>query len=158
MSDHVPDDLLMSFVEGDISEELAIHIGLHLDGCPQCSARAVNMDPLATAFASIDDPIPPPDLAEHVILALNAPPRSSHVEFWLGGTLLAAAALLSVMVGDPIGSFIDIGVFVSAVGTASQHLTQGLLSSSVALSFSCLLALLGSLATVRSMSLQPRLP
>jgi predicted anti-sigma-YlaC factor YlaD len=158
MSEHVPKDLLLAFVEGDIEEQVAIHIASHLDDCPKCSAMAVRMDPLASAFASVSDPVPPSDLADHIIMALEQPEASSYIEFVIGGSLLAAAALLSVLVGDPVASAVDVGVFVNALGTAGQHLANGLLSSSVALSFSCLLALLGSLATVRSMSPQQRLP
>ena len=69
MSQHVPDDLLAAFVDGEVSEQLAVHIAEHLDDCPACSAQAVALEPLAAAFAAVEDPRVPADLVASILAA-----------------------------------------------------------------------------------------
>ena len=67
MSQHVPEDLLAAFVEGEMGEQLAIHIAEHIDACPRCATRAAGLEPLAAAFAAVEDPVTPEDLVSAVL-------------------------------------------------------------------------------------------
>ena len=40
MNQHVPDDLLIAFVDADVGEQVAVHIAEHLDGCPACATAS----------------------------------------------------------------------------------------------------------------------
>ena len=44
-SQHVPEDLLQAFVEGEVGEQLAVHIAGHLDECPACAQFAIVTEP-----------------------------------------------------------------------------------------------------------------
>ena len=61
MTPHLPDELLIRFVEGDLDERDAVEAALHIDDCPHCAARAARLEPLAVAFASITEPPLPMD-------------------------------------------------------------------------------------------------
>ncbi len=106
MSPEHPDDaLLTAFVLGDVSTELGVQIAHHLDGCPQCAARAAGLDPLTHAFAAVEDPELPEGLLA-TILERDAREsgRSVHdlrQEPWVAVALLAASALVFVALGQP---------------------------------------------------------
>jgi predicted anti-sigma-YlaC factor YlaD len=104
MSACVPDELLQSFVDGDVGEQLAVHIAKHLDDCASCSTRATHMDALSPLFASCDDPAPADDLVMAILAAAEEPEtqRLPIVEGAVGAALLAAAAALFVLGGEPV--------------------------------------------------------
>src|SRR5688500_20047826 len=91
MSQHVPEDLLASFVEGEVGEQLAVHIAEHLDGCPACATRAAGLEPLAAAFAAVLDPVPPLGLAQAILARLDEPDRLPVLEIGIGAGLLGCA-------------------------------------------------------------------
>ncbi len=128
MSQHVPDDLLSAFVEGEMGEQLAIHIAEHLDSCPACATRAVGMEPLAAAFASMPDPDVPPDLAASVLAIASEPEpaRAPRTEVAIGLGMLVAAFLLFVVLGDPVGSFNQSALWMRALSSAGDALRLGL--------------------------------
>jgi anti-sigma factor RsiW len=155
MSRHVTDDLLRSFVDADVGEEMAVHIADHLDECPACATRAASLEPLATAFAAMEDPEPPPDLAASVLAAVQEPERLPIMEIGLGAGLLLSAALLTTAFGNPLGMAADVGVLISALGTMGRGLAAGLGSSQVVLAVGTVVALVGCLLTVRYASSLP---
>lgn len=122
MNEHVPNDLLDAFVDGDVSEQVAIHIAEHLDRCPGCATRAASLEPLHPAFASLDDPPVPPDLVASVLEAVNAEEPAPVVELAVGAVLLLSAALLAAATQHPVTVLADL----SAVVRASQALLAGL--------------------------------
>lgn len=137
MSAHVPDELLYDFVDGDVGEQLAIHIASHLDACASCAARAHNADPLAIAFASMDDPEVPDDLVAAVLAAAERPGRAPWTEVAVGSSMLAAAAILTLWLEDPVAVWGRIGTVLTAFGSGAEHLLGesvllGLVASSVA--------------------------
>lgn len=120
MSNHVPDDLLHAFTEGDLGEEVAVAVALHLDACPACTNRAVALEPLVSAFAAVHDPPVPDGIPEQVLHTLATPEPSPLPELLLGGGLLAAAALLSLG-ADPVPALVDlgrIGLLAAKIGTS----------------------------------------
>lgn len=147
MNRHVPDDLLHAFVDGDVDEQVAVHIAEHLDGCPACATRAVTLEPLAAAFAAVEDPPMPPDLVASILTAAEQPERGPLAEVVIGGCLLVAAGLLAVFTGDPLGTAVDLGVAARALGSVSEGLLQstGVITCAVLAGLACL-GLFGRLA------------
>ena len=159
MNKHVPTDLLVAFVDGELGEQLAVHIAEHIDECPQCANEAAMMEPLAAAFAAVEDPEVPADLVAEVLVAADAPNRGPVTEVVVASTLLAAAAGLFVVVGDPVGTLIEIGVLANGVAAVTPQLTGMFASSSVmVLALSTLMAVAGSAVAVRFALLDRRLP
>ena len=149
MSEHVPQDLLTSFLEGDVSEQVAIHIAEHIDECPRCLNRATAMEPLALAFASLDDPEPPDDLVESILILAAEPDRLPSAEMMVGAGLLGFAGLLVGVTGNPVGLVVELGIVLSAVAGIGRALAEGLVHTGALASIVTLLAMLGSLATAR---------
>ena len=94
MSQHVPEDLLQDFVDGEVGEQLAVHIAEHIDACPSCATRAAGLEPLAAAFAAVRDPVPPPTLVASILARLDEPDRVPIPEIGIGVSLLLAAGLI----------------------------------------------------------------
>ncbi|TNE87736.1 MAG: hypothetical protein EP330_17400 [Deltaproteobacteria bacterium] len=132
MSAHVPEDLLVAFVEGELDESLGIHIAEHLDGCPACATQVAALEPLAVAFASVDDPVLPIDLVDQVLAAASEQPAQAPVtEVTLGLGLLAAAAATFALFGDPVGSMIHLSMVLEAVAKMGT-VANGTVATSVA--------------------------
>lgn len=104
MNEHLQDALLLEFIEGQLDERSAVEVALHIDACPLCANRAVILDPLSSAFAAVQDPSPPPELAERmrevVTLAHQEPTLTTGP--WLGFGMLVVAAVLLLSAGEPI--------------------------------------------------------
>lgn len=149
MSQHVPEDLLISFVEGDVGEQLAVHIAEHVDACPVCSTRAAGLEPLAAAFASLEDPATPDNLARSVLAAVAEPEPVPTAEIALGASLLVAATILATMVKSPVGLAIDLGFALHAMIGVARALAAGLGASSIPLGTATLFAFLGCALTAR---------
>jgi anti-sigma factor RsiW len=122
---HVPEDLLVAFVEGDVDENLAVHVAQHLDECVACATRAVALEPLAAAFAAVEDPIAPDDLPDAILAVAERPERGPTVEIAVGATLLLAAAGLAVVGGDPVAAVVDLGRMVDALSRVGGHVIPG---------------------------------
>jgi anti-sigma factor RsiW len=125
---HVPDELLASFVDGDMDESVAVHVAEHLDACPACATRAATMEPLAAAFAAVPDPIAPKGLADAALARLEQPERTPSVEVMVGSVLLAAAAFLTILGGHPARSAVEIGRLADGFSRAAVHLSGGAIS------------------------------
>ena len=143
MSQHVPEDLLQAFVEGDVGEQLSVHIAQHVDDCPSCATRAAGLEPLAAAFAAVEDPVCPEGLTEAVLTQFAQPERVPFLEIVVGASLLAAAAVLAMGVHSPIAMATDVSVILNAVATLGSGLGASLGSFQLALVASTLFAALG---------------
>jgi anti-sigma factor RsiW len=117
MSQHVPEDLLAAFVDGDLDDVVAAHVAGHLDDCPACNARAIALDPLSSAFAAVDDPVIPAGLVAAVMAEARAPDRSARVELGVGFGLLGAACVMVLASGDVPARMIELVAF----GQAALH-------------------------------------
>lgn len=145
MSEHVPDDLLSAFVDGDVSEQLAVHIAEHLDACPACNARAVGLDPLAPAFAAVEDPLVPDDLVSAILEEAARPDPAPVLEVGLGAGLLVAAAALVVVFGNPLAMAADLGLVMHALAGLGRGLAVGIGSSASAVVLTSLIGVAGGL-------------
>lgn len=123
---HVPDELLHSFVDGEVDEQVAVHVAEHLDDCAACATRAAGLEPLAAAFAASMDPVPPAGLVAAVLAEVRLPEvlpersRASGLELGFGVGLLVAAATLFVALGQPVQAAVRVGVFLEALGTLAS--------------------------------------
>ena len=150
MTEHVPNDLLHAFVEGDLEEQLAVHIAEHLDHCPHCATRAATLEPLATAFASCDDPLVPEHLATEVLAELARQPHGRGVpELVVGVGLLALAGALAAATQHPVTLLADVGSLVSASSAVVRGAALGLSPYAIASSAAMVAAGLGAAWTLR---------
>ena len=138
---HVDDERLVAFVNGTLADDAAALVALHLDDCPACAARAATEEPLAVAFASVDDPVVPRGIAaEAVRLAATAPPRRVRwlegllaaprevaaqrsafpAELVVGSMLIAAATALAWLGGEPTSA----GLRFARVGRVAWDVAQ----------------------------------
>lgn len=110
---HIDADRLAAFVSGTLREPDAVEVALHLDDCPACANRAVGLEPLAAAFASVDDPRVPRELAAEVLhRAAQEPARPTlPVELVVGSLLIAAATTLAWLGGQPASSALQFARF-----------------------------------------------
>jgi predicted anti-sigma-YlaC factor YlaD len=145
---HVPEDLLLAFVECEVDEQLALHIATHLDECPMCATRAASMEPLAAVFAAVEDPVVPEFLVQAILREARQTQRSPAVAFAVGTCLLAVAVILLALGTDPGALVIDMGRAVSALpnlGALVGRFTVSLVG--LALAFSLFVA--GSSLAIR---------
>ncbi len=137
MIDHPSETLLRRFAEGELDEALAVELALHLDDCPRCSTQVHAMDELASAYASVEDPLMPEGLVAQVLEAtLDLPIETGAPELgWLEGLgglrvptrellaslgLLSAAGLVLLVLGDPADLATEAALTASAVVTAGD--------------------------------------
>lgn len=146
---HVPDDLLAAFVDGDIGEHLAVHIAEHLDACPACLNRATGLEPLATAFAAALDPEVPPDLVAAVLAEAGRPERLPVTELGVGAALLVGAGLVAAFAGNPVVLAVESGMVLEALANGARIVATGLAGSATTLTFVAALVVAGLFATAR---------
>lgn len=150
MTEHVPNDLLNAFVEGEMDEQLAVHIAEHLDQCPHCATRAVAVEPLASAFASCDDPIVPEHLATEVLEELARGPQGRGVgELVVGVGLLGLAGALAAATQHPVTLLADLGSLVAAASAVIRGAALGLSPYAIASSAAMVAAGVGTALTLR---------
>ena len=157
MSSHVPDDILNAFVEGEVGEQLAVHIAEHLDSCPACGTRAATLEPLSLAFAALDDPVVPPDLADSIVKQIAKPASAPLVELAVGTLMLGMAASLVLFTGNPIDLAVKLGMLANLVGALGSALSGQLVTSTLALVLTTALAAFGCFAAARVTILDRRL-
>ena len=122
MSRHLTESLLERFVAGNLESRVSEEVALHIDDCATCSNRAIALDPLSSAFAAIDDPPIPDALQDRLRFALSYAPPARPEWIAAGGVaLLAAAALLLAVLGDPSGLMSEAGttLFASTAGVTA---------------------------------------
>jgi len=146
---HVPADLLAAFVEGDVGEHVAAHIAEHIDGCPRCATQAAAMEPLAKAFASMDDPPVPDDLVDAVLAELHQTEPAPVVELAVGGGLLGSAGVLAIVTQHPVTLLADVGAVLGATEAIIRSMAAGLSPFTYLAATMAGLAAAGSVATMR---------
>lgn len=160
MSQHVPEDLLQAFVDGDVGEQLAIHIAEHVDACPSCATRAAGLEPLAAALAAVTDPVPPSDLVARVLATATReePERLPSMEIAVGALLLAGAALLLVGLDQPLTLAADLAVAVETALALTRTLTVAVSSFQLAIGLATLATASALLVTLHFASSERALP
>ena len=134
MSQHPPESLIKRFAEGELSESLAVDLAMHLDDCPACATQAATLEPMASVFASSDDPDLPDDLMGEIMEAVSelqvqpalpptlprAMPLGARAELLAGASLISIAATLFFLLGDPGHFAADMAVNAHAAATAAS--------------------------------------
>lgn len=158
MTGHVPEELLSDFVQGEVTEQVAIHVAEHLDACSHCATRAAVLEPLASAFAAIDDPILPVGLVDRIVVAANgdalvqarapvARAPSHRLEVGIGVALLCAAAAVAMVGGEPLRAALALGITLDALFHGAERAASIFTWAACALVLGA--ALLASLRTQR---------
>lgn len=147
MSRHIPDKRLRAFTLGDVGDEEAMRIAMHLDECPHCAERTVALEPLSLAFAAVAEPEVPAGLIEQIVYATAQDHRRRIPVFELaiGAGLLAAACALVLLGSDPIGVIVQ---SLSALPHVSQWIAQASVSIG-ALALASALFIVGSSVALR---------
>jgi anti-sigma factor RsiW len=130
LSQHLTDPLVQDFIDGDLTDAVAVQLAEHLDHCPHCSARVAHAEPLAAAFAEVQDPPLPEGLIDAILV--RAANQSAPVggffrkrpEVWAAAGLLAAAALLLGLTGGLTPWMDEIGVSVRAAIVGGEVLVS----------------------------------
>lgn len=118
MTRHVEDTVLRSFLAGDVDDETAVQVALHLDACVACTSRVDALDPFLASLSALPDPVPPPDLVQAVLARVEAeaaPALVSRFEIGVGAALLTLAAGLAAAFGDPVAAASRIGRIVESL-------------------------------------------
>jgi anti-sigma factor RsiW len=144
MSEHLPNDVLHAFVQGELGDDDAVICASHIDRCAHCATRAAALEPLAAAFASIHDPEVPADLVPSVLRALESPQVGTR-EVVLGAAMLIGALGLAVSGRDPLSLITELSALLRAAQVVASSLGQ---LSSVATIWAALVAMaFGAAAT-----------
>ena len=152
---HPPHDRLEAFVLGDLAQEEAIELALHLDSCAACATCAATLDPLAAAFAAVDDPVPPPALLEALVAQARAPARLGP-EPAIAAALLGAGTLLLFVAGGPAQTLAGIGATSRALVTVVEAVVaQG--GGGILLAWAGMAALLLAASVITARALEGRL-
>ena len=149
MNPHIPDDLLQDFVFGEVGEQVATHIAEHLDECPQCLNHAAGIEPLSVVFALLDDPIPPPDLADAVLAEFRVGERTPITEVLVAMALLGSATGVAGILGSPLAFTKDFAVALSALSDVVRVVSVSLSHSSITMTLLMAVALGGLAVSVR---------
>lgn len=122
---HVSPDNLALFAAGELPEHAAVEVAEHLDVCATCCHRVEELDPMFAALAELPEPVPPVDLVETVLVQAARPERLPVFELLLGGLLLAAAASLMVLFGEPIRVLTQAALMLGAFNTLAGKIPLG---------------------------------
>ncbi len=115
---HLHDSLLLRFVDGRLDDQEAVEVARHLDDCPACAARATAAEPLAQAFASVDDPDLPQDLVTTIVATARQRPAVAFPrEPAVAAGLAAVAGLVFLGLGAPTELAATLGLLGDALGT-----------------------------------------
>ena len=118
---HVPDALMLQFVEGDVDDSVAVAVALHLDACPACATRAAALEPLAAVFAASEDPRVPVGLVESIAVAVRSAERPGP-EPALAAALMGLALCLLLLGGAPTEILASSATMLSASFTVVRTL------------------------------------
>lgn len=157
MNVHVPEPVLERFALGDMGESEAEAIAVHLDACPSCAARAAGLEPLAVAFAALDDPPVPTDLSANILAAARAPQVPvARPEITIAAGLAALAALAVLMGGAPTELMASTLALGRALVTVANALVTAIGVSAPLWAAVAVVSLVASAALARSMEIQRR--
>ena len=104
------DELYELFVLGTLERDQSAEIKQHLqDDCPYCQAKVREAGELMAAFASVAEPVEPPNYLRNRVLSNIAPAAPRQSKNWLAGLLAlgaACAALLvfCILLGNQVGN------------------------------------------------------
>ncbi|MBT3218664.1 MAG: hypothetical protein HN348_06195, partial [Proteobacteria bacterium] len=112
---------------------------------------------LSIAFAALDDPVVPKDLADSIIQYVAKPASAPLVELSVGTLMLGMAASLVLFTGNPIGIAVKLGVLANLVGVLGSAVSGQLVTSTLALVLTTALAAFGCFAAARVTILDRRL-
>jgi len=142
------------FVEGDLTDEVAVSVALHLDDCPACATHVAGLDPLATAFASVDDP-PVPGVLLEALLAEARAPAQRGPEPVIAAVLLGLGTALLFLAGGPTQTLAGMGTTFSALLTVVEVLAgQGGATLLVTWAATAAMVLAAAVVTARSIDLR----
>ena len=114
---HVPEAMLARFVSGELDEDQAVQVALHVDDCPACRARAAAAEPLQAAFAAAVEVEPPAALMEAIVAQAATSSRGADTTTPVVVAGLAAAAVaVLVLAGAPGEVLAGLGGLASAFG------------------------------------------
>ncbi|MCK6506387.1 zf-HC2 domain-containing protein, partial [Myxococcota bacterium] len=121
---HVPEAMLTRFLAGELDDEAAGQVGLHLDDCPHCRGRVEAVDPLTRLLASAPVPEVPPALARAVVARARRPDAASDTTTPVVVVGLAAAAIavfaLAGAPGELLSSLASLGSAAAALARAVE--------------------------------------
>ena len=120
-SRHLDEAVLHAFVACELDDTAAAQVAEHLDGCPACATQAATLDPLAAAFASVDDPVVPADLAQAVLERAQLPTRFGP-EPAIAAALLGVAIVVLVLTGSPSQLLSTVATLLSTASTVTGAL------------------------------------
>jgi hypothetical protein len=120
---HIDPTLLARFASGEVGPDLAVEIALHVDDCPACAAIATGADPLAAAYASLDDAPLPDGLLDGILAADVGPlPASGGPEPWVAAALVMAAAVAAAIGTHPGDLITHSWMVLKALGAGASAL------------------------------------
>lgn len=140
MNEHLSDAVVQAFASAELDDALAVEAALHLDACPRCSSRVVAADPMHFAFSDMADPSIPPDLVAKAVAEARRPRPLAFAEVAVGLSLLASAALLGVLAGEPLELLFNLSVAARATWVAAGLTTTTLVLLAVGMGVSSLTA------------------
>ncbi len=157
MSHHLSDALIEHFALGNLDEAEAVAAAAHIDRCAHCATRAAGAEPLAGAFAEVEDPALPAGLVDEILArAAELPAEGERLprlrpELWAAGSLLAAAAVLLALTGGLTPWVAEIGTSVRAalVGGGALIASSPVSAGAVAIGATVALVLGGVLVVLR---------
>jgi len=142
------------FVEGALTEDVAVSVALHLDGCPACATHVASMDPLAAAFAAVDDPPVPSALLEALHIEARTPARRGP-EPMIAAALLGVGTILLLMAGGPAQTVAGMATVFRALLTVGEVVaSQGGAVLLVAWAATAAMLLTAAVTAARSMDLR----
>ncbi len=150
MTGHPDDDLLASWLAGQVGDRTAAWMAEHIEDCPSCAARSGALDPLAEVWTLTYDPMPPSDLVA-TVLARSVPPRRSRwprVLPFVGGAALPFVAL--ALASPDAGPWEELTTVLGNTLAPDALTAMGLLLAGA-------LAVTGAVAVARATALEPRL-
>ncbi len=150
MTGHPDDDLLASWLAGQVGDRTAAWMAEHVEDCASCASRAGALDPLAEVWTLTYDPMPPSDLVS-TVLARAVPPRRSGwsrvLPFVAGGAL----PFLALALASP-----DAGPWEELTTVLGNTMAPDAVTAMVLLAAGAL-AVAGAVAVARATALEPRL-
>ena len=122
MSEHIPSDVLRQFVQGEVPEQDAEVIALHLDACHHCLGHVERLDPFAEEFRAMPEPRIPDGLAQAAVKQARQTAPIARSDIFVGVGLLVSAALLLVVAGDPLSVGVQLSVLAKAAWVGAGHM------------------------------------
>lgn len=150
MSPHLTSTQLSLFAAGDLEDAAAATLAGHVDDCAHCATRLAHADPLAGAFAEVQDPTVPVGLIEEILARATEASDDDEgrtrlrPEIWAAGGLLAAAAVLLGLTGGLTPWMAEVGVSVRAALVGGGVLLSNSPVSAGAVALGAFATLLGS--------------